>query len=237
MTLHETDRRRQARQTSTDGLDHVLVGAASLASCLSFATASLQVTPLPGGRHPDLGTHNALIGLTSGAYVELIAPEPDSARSSGIRSNLSRFEGPALYGWCWRRRDLDPPRRALLRSGFAVSDVLLRRRRTPDGDEICWRYFHIDDPTVHTVAPLVIDWMETPHPSSRAPMGGDIRRLSINHPRPTRVSEMLRLIGVADWVGVNVGETPSITIDLVQHNVSTTLATPAFMACVATMWE
>lgn len=237
MTQLETDRRRQNGQSLPDGLDHVIIGAASLASCLSFAAAALQVTPLPGGQHPDLGTHNALVALPNDSYVELIAPDPSSERSSELRSNLTKFESPALYGWCWRRRDLDQVRRALLRNGFAVSNVLSRRRRTSDGGEISWRYFHVDDPIVHSVAPLVIDWMETPHPSIRAPMGGAIRSVSINHPNPTRVCELLRLIGVPHEVGVNASETSSLTIELKLNEVVTTLTTPSFMACVLTMWE
>jgi hypothetical protein len=54
------------------GIDHLVVAVPDLASAMK-TYRDLGFTVTPGGRHPGVGTDNALIPFRDGAYLELVA--------------------------------------------------------------------------------------------------------------------------------------------------------------------
>nr|WP_299687654.1 VOC family protein [uncultured Tateyamaria sp.] len=57
-------------------LDHLVVGAPTLAEAQAHIEHQLGVTMQPGGQHAVFHTHNSLLGLEDGLYLEAIAPDP-----------------------------------------------------------------------------------------------------------------------------------------------------------------
>ncbi|MBW6397935.1 VOC family protein [Roseomonas sp. HJA6] len=58
-------------------IDHIVIGCATLEQGARYVEELLGVKPVKGGQHTGLGTHNMLLGLGSGCYLEIIAADPD----------------------------------------------------------------------------------------------------------------------------------------------------------------
>lgn len=104
-------------------VDHIVYGVAGLPA----AAARLEELGLPsveGGRHPQLGTENRIVGLGD-CYLELLAGPPVTALLDG--------EADRLLGWAVRTDDLAAQARRL------SLDVVGMNRTTPDGRELRWR--------------------------------------------------------------------------------------------------
>ncbi|MBY6067019.1 VOC family protein [Leisingera aquaemixtae] len=89
-------------------LDHLAVAGATLEEAIAHTEDALGITLGPGGSHARYGTHNRLIGLEGGLYLEAIAVDPDAQPQEQPRwFNLDRFTGPArLSNWILRSEDL-----------------------------------------------------------------------------------------------------------------------------------
>ena len=160
-------------------LDHLAVVAGSLAEGVAWVEAALGVTLAPGGEHPAMGTHNRLLSLGPGEYLEVIAvnrqaPAPGRARWF----DLDRFSGPPrLANWVVRVDDLDAAL-ALAPLGAGVPMALSR------GD-LAWTMAVPGNGRLpyDGCFPALIQWHGLLHPAQRLPDAGvRLRTLRLTHP-------------------------------------------------------
>lgn len=93
-------------------IDHVIYGTADLDRAAARMEAELGLTAAPGGRHEGLGTHNRIVPLADGSFVELLAvADPEEAARSPIGAALQAAlaRGDGWLGWRWRSRTSGPP--------------------------------------------------------------------------------------------------------------------------------
>ncbi|HUP30702.1 MAG TPA: VOC family protein, partial [Usitatibacter sp.] len=96
-------------------LDHLVVAARNLEDGAAWLESRLGAVLSPGGKHVLMGTHNRLLSLGEGRYLELIsvdpeAPPPGRARwfdldSPAMQVRLAR--SPALIHWAVRTDDIE----------------------------------------------------------------------------------------------------------------------------------
>ena len=183
-------------------LDHLAISAASLAEGVASIAALLGVTLAPGGSHPYMGTHNRLLSLGPGLYLEVIAIDPAATRPAQPRwFDLDRFSGPPrLTNWICRTDDLDAAL-AAAPPGMGPAQALSR------GD-YHWRF--ATPPTgilpFDDAHPALIQWQGPLHPAAALPDSGcRLRRLVVAHPDAGRL--LLSLAALADpRVDVVAGE-------------------------------
>ncbi len=171
-------------------LDHLAVAATTLEQARAAIESALGVAMQPGGRHVTFGTHNCLLGLAEGLYLEAIAidpaaPDPGRARWFG----LDTFEGPArLSNWICRTDDLEATLAGL--PGDVGTPVELGR------GELRWR---MAVPAGGRLAydnmfPALIRWRGDLHPSAMLePSGCSLRHLVVAHPRAVQLRDRLSL--------------------------------------------
>lgn len=91
-------------------IDHLVVTAGALSDGIAWVESNLGVAPEPGGEHPKMGTHNALVRLGSALYLEVIAPNPGvpaPPRPRWFELDRPRVDGsPRLATWVARTDDI-----------------------------------------------------------------------------------------------------------------------------------
>src|SRR5689334_6927040 len=101
-------------------LDHLVVAAETLDQGEDYLASLLGTRPRRGGKHVAMGTHNSLLRLGRGSYLELIAIDPGAATPARPRwFDLDRpamrallAQQPRLIHWAARTDDIETARRA-----------------------------------------------------------------------------------------------------------------------------
>ena len=168
--------------------DHIAIAGDSLAAAQTHVEEALGVPLQEGGAHDVFFTHNALLGLEDGLYLEAIAINPAAPTPDRRRwFDLDRFAGPPrLTNWICRSDDLKRVL-ATLPSDMGMP-VDLRR-----GD-LRWRMAVPQTGILpfDNMAPALIEWQTKTHPATRlAPSGVRLLHLTVSHPKAAKLEDML----------------------------------------------
>ncbi|MDX2191839.1 MAG: glyoxalase superfamily protein [Gemmatimonadales bacterium] len=179
-------------------LDHLVLGAPSLDEGVAHVERLTGMRARAGGRHPQWGTHNALIGLGVGAYLEIIAPDPSLPPPPGPRPfGLDALTAPRLVTWAARVPDLDARAERAAALGVPLGAPIEGRRVRDDGVPLAWR---LTDPAVAPcdgLVPFLIDWGASPHPSASLTEASlDLVAFEASHPEEARAWDALEAVGL-----------------------------------------
>jgi hypothetical protein len=92
-------------------IDHVIYGTSDLEAAARRVEEAVGVAAVAGGHHEGLGTHNQIVSLGDGTYIELLAvADPAEAGRSSVGAALQASIGAreGLLGWAVAVRELDP---------------------------------------------------------------------------------------------------------------------------------
>lgn len=183
--------------------DHLVVGARTRAEAQAYIETGLGTAMQPGGEHAVFQTHNALMGLEDGLYLEAIAPNPAVAPPTRPRwYDLDRFEGPArLSNWACAVDDMDAALADMPKG--AGTPVSVSR------GALSWRMAVSEDGTTpfENLWPALIEWPTGVHPAAKLkPTGIRLRRFTLVHPDGDRLRQTLCPHIDDDRVAVEVGD-------------------------------
>jgi hypothetical protein len=196
--------------------DHLVIGCRDLDQGSAWLAALLGVEAQAGGKHPLMGTHNRLVRLGEGSFIELIAIDPDAPP-------------PARPRWF----SLDTPE---LRARLAASPLLLTWvvrtdriveavTRVPELGQVhaatrgvySWRITIPEDGSLQFggLLPTVIQWDGDAHPAAALEEKGcALHELSLAHPMSAGLVPMFRALRIAGPVDLKPG--PKELVALVQ---------------------
>jgi hypothetical protein len=190
-------------------IDHLIYGVPELAAGIAALEGMLGVRAAMGGKHVGLGTHNALLSLGEGAYLEIIAPDPEqTSPSQPLPWGLAGLHQARLLTWAVKARDIDAQAAQAKAAGVDSGPVLRMSRERPDGVRLEWALTYSPQAVGGGLVPFLIAWEPGPHPSETSP--GRCRLVSLRgeHPEPERIAGMLAAVGVEMSVGH--GERPAL---------------------------
>jgi hypothetical protein len=183
----------------TLSLDHLVIAAARIGEGIDFVEDMLGVRMPLGGKHPIMNTHNAVMRLGDGLYLEVIAVDPEAGAASRprwfglddakLQSRLTT-EGPCLVAWIVRSDDLHATLHA---AAGDLGDVLSMSRGT-----LSWQIGVAPNglPAMGGLLPTAIQWPAGEHPTQRMPdMGVRFGGLTLRAPKPEALRAALARIG------------------------------------------
>jgi hypothetical protein len=182
-------------------LDHIAVACRDLQDGQTYVEQALGVELQPGGRHAHYGTHNMLLGLEDGLYLEVIAidrqaPEPDYPRWF----DLDRFTGaPRITNWICRTDDL---------SGFVASHPQAGEPVPLARGDLRWQMSVPPSGILpyDNAFPAVIEWESRPHPATRLTASGcRLRQLIVSHPAASELGMMMQALLADERVQYEAG--------------------------------
>lgn len=173
-------------------IDHLLYAGPDLEILRRNVAQRSGIAAAIGGRHENWGTHNALIGLGRGAYLELIAPEPGATGPWG--SLFGRLEGPSLQAWCVRCGSADLVVRRLEGAGLTIKRVE-GGRELPGGGRLTWDLVFPRGHGFGGALPFFIDWRDSVHPSGGLAEAATLTRFTVTHPDAGALGRVLAEVG------------------------------------------
>jgi glyoxalase-like protein len=189
-------------------VDHLVIVADTLDQGSHWCEATLGATPVAGGRHPRMGTHNRLLAISSerfaDTYLEIIAIDPDAApperaRWMGMDDPALRAavrELPRLAHVVARTSMIEMVRWGLINCGLNPGVPVAAERDTPEG-VLKWRITVRDDglPECAGALPTLIEWQDR-HPCDRLPRSPvQLRELTLRG-LPPQALDVLKLPAV-----------------------------------------
>jgi len=201
-------------------LDHIVVAAQSLDQGVEYIREHLGVDIPKGGFHATMGTHNHLMQLGNGAYLELIAVNPEAEvplhpRWFALDDALMREslrQQPRLITWVMNTTDLQHVK--------AFSDLDIGSPTALTRNNLSWEIALTGDGRLlgNGLLPYVIQWHSEPHPSGgMADLGCRLESLELHHNRAGWLYDKLKSFGADALVTVhalNDSEAPFLVANI-----------------------
>ena len=203
------------------GFDHFAVACQDLEEGVRYVESLTGVRAAPGGPHPGIGTHNALLSLGSDVYLEIIAADPEQEEPASPRPfGIDDHPGPRLAAFAIHpgtEETIDSVADTIRIHGPAPAPVMSMSRVKPDGEEISWRLTRANGVGL---VPFVIDWGATPNPATVTPGGCSLVAMEGSDPDPSGIRALHQDLGLNSTISDGptaiqiVLETPNGTVSL-----------------------
>jgi len=179
-------------------LDHLVYAVRDLDAGIASLERLIGVRATPGGKHTGRGTHNALLSLGTGTYLEIIAPDPEQPAPGHPRPfGLDTLRESHLVTWAVRVPDIEPRVANAIAAGYDPGPLVPMSRRLPEGGELTWRLTLPEKRAGDGLVPFLIEWGKgARHPSETAQPGAMLLELEGEHPDPAGIQRLLDAVGV-----------------------------------------
>lgn len=174
--------------------DHFIYAGRDLEPMMQRFEQLTGVAPRRGGRHPGLGTMNALVSLGGDVYFELLSVDRTQALKDNMGARIDALPHPRLFFYMLKGDRLEAVRDAMARHGI-TADLFDASRQTPDGQTIRWRLLVPHENPLGLLVPNCIDWLDSVHPATTSVPGCSFDAFELGTPEPDRLNALLSDLG------------------------------------------
>jgi len=189
-------------------IDHIVIGADNLISGTRILEKKINTKLLPGGEHKVMGTHNKLLKLQTGIYLEVIANNPNVESPSHPRwfsldeLNIKEKIKQSPRSLCWILA-VDNIDHAVKNCGYNPGKILELSR----GD-LEWKVTVPTDGKLieNGVLPFLIEWPKNIHPSKNLTNSSvSLNKISLIHTEPDYIKNILNNLIKSDLISISEG--------------------------------
>jgi hypothetical protein len=174
-------------------IDHIIWACQELGSGIEKLETMTGARAEAGGKHPGLGTHNALIHIGNRSYLEIVAPDPDQGGGPWSRS-LQAMTGPGLLHWAVARPKLGDYRNGLPGLIGGGNEIMQASRQHPTLGPLRWQLLLLANHEFGCLVPFLIDWRDSAHPAELLEPVCTLTEVRITTPR------LPELLKIASWL-------------------------------------
>lgn len=181
------------------GIDHILIAVDDLnTACQCYQRLGFDV--VMGGEHPRAGTHNALITLADGCYLELIAVKnPDLAQHVPFANQAlhSLKTAHRLAHAALDSSDLQNDAAAIQLHGLAMENIIEGTRQRPDGQVLHWQMANcVDERLPFLIQDITARELRVPQPTKGIGVTSKLNKLVWQVPAlEQRLKQFTQLLG------------------------------------------
>lgn len=178
-------------------LDHLVIAAPTLHAGVEWIERLFCVRMNSGGKHPRMGTHNALLKIGDRQYLEVIAIDPDQPAPNRERwfglDHIDSLAQPAFITWVARTSSIQAAARALR---WDPSCIEAMSRGTLEWSITIPKF---DDWKAQSHLPLLIQWGDERHPTDHLP-DASVRLIGLRmeDPSPEQIRNRFRQMTFED---------------------------------------
>jgi Glyoxalase-like domain len=153
--------------TTMAEIDHLIWVAPELGEAVDDLEERFGLRPQEGGRHPGVGTHNALVNLDRRRYLEILAPDPTQDRLWSFGRLVRGVKQAHLITWAARVDDVNHLSKVAKAAGLHPGMALSMSRQRPDGSTLSWRLLTVGGHPHGHLLPFFIEWRDGGHACDR----------------------------------------------------------------------
>lgn len=158
-------------------IDHLILAVNDLEWGMKQFEEKTGIKPEYGGGHPNGYTHNAIVPLIGGMYLEILAPEDNL---DSIPKFFQTFENLTPIGFAISSNDLIQLEKDIKDLGYMSSGVDNSSRVTPNGVKLQWKLLMIEDEQIG-MNPFFISWdAGSKHPSEMQKVQITLKKLNLS---------------------------------------------------------
>jgi hypothetical protein len=199
--------------------DHVVYGVPDLKHAIQSFQEKAGIAPVIAGKHPLLGTHNAVLSLGNLQYLEFIALDPEAPKMERKLPSwcaaLIHLSRPKIMTWVVQTDTIEKTVNELNALGnFHIDPPQTITREKPDGTKISFNIAFKKEPPPPDdgLIPFLINWGQSPHPSTSVECKCQLKEWYGCHPDADRISSILKKVGIEFLI--KKADTPSMHLAL-----------------------
>jgi hypothetical protein len=186
-------------------IDHFMFATPDLAETAADIEELTGVRPTPGGQHSGQGTHNMLLSLGTGCYLELVGPDPSQHQTANFGGRLAQLTAPTMLMFGIRTVDIEAAHarasalglRAFDPNGKPNNGPVIMSRALPAGGVLTWRLLLLAADAYEFGIPFYIQWEGAPHPSENSAAGCRLKKFWVEHPDARALADLYAALSIA----------------------------------------
>ncbi|MGB4958857.1 MAG: VOC family protein [Saprospiraceae bacterium] len=178
-------------------IDHIVYSVLDFEKAIFDIERQSGVKPVIGGKHQLWGTKNALLHLGGECYLEILAKDEDNLEFTGeMWMGIDLISKPQITRWALKSNDVQNDSKILSQVDDHLGQISGGQRKTSSGDILSWKMILPLSHSEVDIIPFMTDWSESAyHPSVHLEEGCQLLSLTLYHPMPSKIQNILSDLG------------------------------------------